>query len=63
MPAVPSRHNPFEFGGELKASALIDCEQELDPVIRTRERRQVTPHRTAPLRQDFNPGRRRGKTG
>jgi len=30
MPAVPSRHNPFEFGGELKASALIDREQELD---------------------------------
>jgi hypothetical protein len=37
MPAVPSRHNPFEFGGELKASALIDREQELDLVIRTIE--------------------------
>ncbi len=37
MPAVPSRHNPFEFGGELKASAPIDREQELDLVIRTIE--------------------------
>ena len=31
------RHNPFEFGGELKASSLIDREQELDLVIRTIE--------------------------
>jgi hypothetical protein len=37
MSAVPSRYNPFEFGGELKASALIDREQELDLVIRTIE--------------------------
>src|ERR1700675_1083175 len=37
MPAVPSRHKPFEFGGELKASSLIDREQELDLVIRTIE--------------------------
>src|SRR3979490_1281333 len=37
MPALPSRHNPFEFGGELKASSLIDREQELDLVIRTIE--------------------------
>jgi hypothetical protein len=27
--------NPFEFGGELKASSLIDREQELDQVVRT----------------------------
>src|SRR6266478_7432475 len=27
-----------------------------------RERRQVIPHRAAPLRQDFNSGRRQGKT-
>src|ERR1035441_5403984 len=37
MPAPASRHNPFEFGGELKASSLIDREQELDLVIRTIE--------------------------
>jgi uncharacterized protein len=30
-------HNPFEFGGELKASSLIDREQELDQVVRTIE--------------------------
>jgi hypothetical protein len=35
--AASSLHNPFEFGGELKASALIDREQELDQVIRTIE--------------------------
>ena len=29
--------NPFEFGGELKASSLIDRERELDQVIRTIE--------------------------
>ena len=37
MSAPVSRHNPFEFGGELKASSLIDREQELDLVIRTIE--------------------------
>jgi hypothetical protein len=37
MPAVASRHNPFEFGGELKASALIDREQELDLVLLHRQ--------------------------
>jgi AAA+ ATPase superfamily predicted ATPase len=36
MPA-PALHNPFEFGGELKASSLIDREEELDQVIRTIE--------------------------
>jgi uncharacterized protein len=35
--APPALHNPFEFGGELKASSLIDREQELDQVIRTIE--------------------------
>jgi AAA+ ATPase superfamily predicted ATPase len=35
--SVPVRHNPFEFGGELKASSLIDREQELDQVVRTIE--------------------------
>jgi hypothetical protein len=35
--AVSARQNPFEFGGELKASSLIDREQELDLVIRTIE--------------------------
>ena len=34
---TPVRHNPFEFGGELKAASLIDREQELDLVIRTIE--------------------------
>ena len=34
---LPALHNPFEFGGELKASSLIDREQELDLVIRTIE--------------------------
>lgn len=34
---LPALHNPFEFGGELKASSLIDREQELDQVIRTIE--------------------------
>src|ERR1017187_4457465 len=37
MPAPASRHNPFEFGGELKAYSLIDREQELDLVMRTIE--------------------------
>jgi len=37
VPAVPSRHNPFELGGEPKASALIDREQKLGLVIRTIE--------------------------
>jgi uncharacterized protein len=37
MSALPSRHNPFEFGGELKAASLIDREQELDLVMRTIE--------------------------
>lgn len=32
-----ARHNPFEFGGELKASSLIDREHELDLVVRTLE--------------------------
>ncbi len=32
-----ARQNPFEFGGELKATSLIDREQELDLVIRTIE--------------------------
>lgn len=36
MPA-PALRNPFEFGGELKASSLIDREQELDQVVRTIE--------------------------
>src|ERR1700676_651878 len=36
MPA-PALHNPFEFGGELKASSLVDREQELDQVVRTIE--------------------------
>jgi AAA+ ATPase superfamily predicted ATPase len=36
MPA-PTLHNPFEFGGELKASSLVDREQELDQVVRTIE--------------------------
>jgi len=36
MPAA-ALHNPFEFGGELKASSLIDREQELDQVVRTIE--------------------------
>jgi uncharacterized protein len=35
--AIIARHNPFEFGGELKASSLIDREQELDLVVRTLE--------------------------
>jgi AAA+ ATPase superfamily predicted ATPase len=35
--STPRRHNPFEFGGELRASSLIDREQELDLVIRTIE--------------------------
>jgi AAA+ ATPase superfamily predicted ATPase len=35
--ASTPRHNPFEFGGELKTSSLIDREQELDLVIRTIE--------------------------
>src|SRR5260370_32885876 len=35
--ASTPRHNPFEFGGELKTSSLIDREQELDLVIRTVE--------------------------
>jgi hypothetical protein len=35
--AAASLHNPFEFGGELKSSALIDRDQELDLVIRTIE--------------------------
>ena len=30
-----ARQNPFEFGGELKTSSLIDRKQELDLVIRT----------------------------
>jgi uncharacterized protein len=33
----PALHNPFEFGGELKASSLVDREQELDQVVRTIE--------------------------
>ena len=33
--AASARQNPFEFGGELKATCLIDREQELDLVIRT----------------------------
>jgi hypothetical protein len=33
----PVRRNPFEFGGELKASSLIDREEELDLVVRTIE--------------------------
>jgi hypothetical protein len=37
LSAAASLHNPFEFGGELKASALIDRDQELDLVIRTIE--------------------------
>jgi len=38
MPApATARRNPFEFGGELKASSLIDREKELDLVIRTIE--------------------------
>src|SRR6202789_525319 len=37
MPAIPSRYNPFESGGELKASGVIDREQELDLVTRTIE--------------------------
>ena len=38
MPTVPAvRHNPFEFGGELKAASLVDREQELDLVVRTIE--------------------------
>jgi hypothetical protein len=37
MAASTPRHNPFEFGGELKTSSLIDREQELDLVIRTIE--------------------------
>jgi AAA+ ATPase superfamily predicted ATPase len=36
MPQLPL-HNPFEFGGELKASSLVDREQELDQVVRTIE--------------------------
>jgi uncharacterized protein len=35
--APSPRRNPFEFGGELKASSLIDREQELDLVMRTIE--------------------------
>lgn len=34
--AIP-RINPFEFGGELKPSSLIDREEELDVVVRTLE--------------------------
>jgi len=34
---VSALHNPFEFGGELKPSSLIDREQELDQVVRTIE--------------------------
>lgn len=30
-------YNPFEFGGELKSTSLIDREKELDQVIRTIE--------------------------
>jgi uncharacterized protein len=37
MAASTPRHNPFEFGGEMKTSSLIDREQELDLVIRTIE--------------------------
>ena len=37
MAVTTSRPNPFEFGGELRASSLIDREQELDLVIRTIE--------------------------
>jgi AAA+ ATPase superfamily predicted ATPase len=35
--SAATRRNPFEFGGEVKASSLIDREQELDLVIRTIE--------------------------
>ncbi|MGH9624631.1 MAG: AAA family ATPase [Bryobacteraceae bacterium] len=34
--SLPGR-NPFEFGGELKPSSLIDREEELDAVVRTLE--------------------------